>query len=120
VTENDSVGGFIGDYDSGTIINSFWNNISTNSNQTFGTGTNINVTSIDNNIFYFYNYSIQQFNGNWNTNIWDFYDTTLPHLAFENYVVASASAPSGSVSTVSLPSFGVGAVVLALLDFFLF
>jgi hypothetical protein len=59
---------------------------------------------------------------NWDTNVWDFYNTTLPHLAMENYVVASPPAPSApsSVSITSLPSFGFGAVVLALIGIVLF
>jgi hypothetical protein len=121
VTGPTEVGGFIGDYTSGTIITSFWNNHSGNVNQTFGSGTNINVTPIDNNISRFYgNLSLPM--SNWDPVIWDFYNTTLPHLAIENYVIASPPAPStpSSVSITSLPSFGFGAVVLALVGIVLF
>jgi hypothetical protein len=119
VTGGTVVGGFIGDYASGDIITSFWNNHSGNVNQTFGSGTNINVTSIDDNISRFYGNSLVPMS-NWDPVIWDFYNTTLPHLAMENYVVASSPAPSSSVSITSLPSFGFGAVVLALIGIVLF
>jgi hypothetical protein len=121
VSGNDEVGGFIGDYAGGTIITSFWNNHSGNVNQTFGSGTNINVTPVDNNISRFYGNSLVPML-NWDPDIWDFYNTTLPHLAMENYVVVSSPAPSAlsSVSSVNLSSFGFGAVVLALIGIVLF
>jgi hypothetical protein len=120
VTGNSNSGGLIGTYSSGTITDIFWNNISTSVNQTFGSGSNINATAIQDNISYFYgNSSLPMLN--WDTNIWDFYDTTQPHLAYENYVVASTPTPSSSaVSSTSLPSFGFGAVVLSLIGIILF
>jgi hypothetical protein len=119
VTGNTIVGGLIGDYVSGTITDTFWNNHSGNVNQTFGASSTTGTTAIDNNISYFYGNSSLPMS-NWDPIIWDFYNITLPHLAMENYVVASTPTPSNSVSSTSLPSFGFGAVVLALLGIILF
>ncbi len=41
----------------------------------------------------------------WDTNIWDFYNTTYPHLQIEQFV-EPVSSGSGSASLNSLPSFG--------------
>jgi hypothetical protein len=117
VEGNSAVGGLIGNYSSGTIINIFWNNHSGNVNNTFGSGSNINVTTIQDNISYFYGNSRSPMS-EWDPVIWDFDNSSLSHLAYENYFI-SESLP-GSVSVASLPSFGFGAVVLSLVGIIIF
>jgi hypothetical protein len=105
-------GGLIGTSLSGsTIVNSYWNNASSNSNNSIGLGSNVGVITIQDNLSYFYGNSRAPMSS-WDTNIWDFYNSTLPHLAFENYF---SSVDSGTDSISSLfPSFGVVSLVLTL------
>jgi hypothetical protein len=118
VEGNFTVGSIAGDYISGPSSNLFWNNNSDNVNNTFGSGSTNGITTIQDNISRFYGNSFLP-TSNWDSAIWDFYNTTLPHLAFENYVVVSTPAPS-SVSSASLPSLSFYAVVLSLIGIILF
>ncbi len=98
-----------------SITNSYWLNSSGNPSGGLGVDNNAQSVTAESSISYFYGNSNSPMSG-WDTNVWDFDNSSSPHLAFENYafsVPVPPSSSSGGSGLTGLPSFGFYSLIVS-------
>lgn len=106
-----TTGSLIGELISGTMFNNFWNNISQNPTGAVGLGSSSGINDIQDDISYFYDNSNSPFNGNWDSNIWNFTGNNLPYLSWQE----NPNSQIGFTSQSTASLFPIGGMVVSLL-----
>ncbi len=106
-----TTGSLIGELISGTMFNNFWNNISQNPTGAVGLGSSSGINVIQDDVSHFYDSSNSPFNGNWNSNLWNFTGNNLPYLSWQENPYLVSEVPNQSTASL----FPIGGMVVSLL-----
>jgi hypothetical protein len=107
----------VGSGSDSNITNSYWLNTSGNPSTAFGFDDNAQSASAQTDISYFYNYSNQPFNGNWNNSgIWNFTGSNLPFFVWDELEVPTSS---NSISSL-FPFTGIYVPLILVMGYLLF
>ncbi|MEC8220433.1 MAG: hypothetical protein VX028_00055, partial [Nanoarchaeota archaeon] len=103
-----------------TITNSFYYNSTENPSRGIGFDDDGGIVTAESNLSYFYDNTNQPFNGNWDSNVWNFTGNNLPFFnGQENPFLGSSILNSQSISSL-FPLGGLSISFLIILGFLLF